>query len=118
MGENPYPIMRFPRCQSGFGLVPRSSFRRWRHPGETGRTFADMTLRNDLEPPAFGKYPWLPAVKKWFRAQPDVLDSLMSGSGSSVFALAASLEAAEELRGRFLAEFGAHLFARAFEVQG
>jgi 4-diphosphocytidyl-2-C-methyl-D-erythritol kinase len=105
----------------GFGVSTPWAYKTFAqnpHPGETGRTFPDMTLRNDLEPPAFGKYPWLPAVKKWFRAQPEVLDALMSGSGSSVFALARSPEVAEELRGKFLAEFGAHLFARTFDVQG
>lgn len=104
----------------GFGVSTPWAYKTYAqnpHPGETGRTFADMTARNDLEPPAFGKYPWLPAVKKWFRAQPEVLDSLMSGSGSSVFALTPSANAAEGLRGKFLAEFGAHLFARVFEVK-
>jgi 4-diphosphocytidyl-2-C-methyl-D-erythritol kinase len=86
--------------------------------GETGTPFPDMTLRNDLEPPAFSKYPWLPTVKKWFRAQPEVLDALMSGSGSSVFALTRTSAAAESLRDRFNAEFGAHLFARTFTVAG
>ena len=105
----------------GFGVSTPWAYKTYAqnpHPGEIGRTFADMTLRNDLEPPAFGKYPWLPAVKKWFRAQPEVRDALMSGSGSSVFALTSSPDAAEELRGKFLAEFGPHLFARTFEVQG
>jgi 4-diphosphocytidyl-2-C-methyl-D-erythritol kinase len=105
----------------GFGVSTPWAYKTFAqnpHPGETGRALADMTLRNDLEPPAFGKYPWLPAVKKWFRAQPEVLDALMSGSGSSVFALTPSPDAAEELRGKFLAEFGAHLFARTFEVIG
>ena len=84
--------------------------------GEMGRSFEGFTLRNDLEPPAFSKYVWLPAVKAWFRAQPEVLDALMSGSGSSVFALTESAEAADVLRGRFLAAFGAGLFARAIAI--
>jgi 4-diphosphocytidyl-2-C-methyl-D-erythritol kinase len=84
--------------------------------GESGRAFADFTLRNDLEPPPFGKYPWLPAVKKWFRSQPGVIDSLMSGSGSSVFALTDSVQASNDLRAQFLAEFGANLFATPFSV--
>ena len=84
--------------------------------GTPGRTFADFTLRNDLEPPPFGKYPWLPATKKWFQEQPEALDSLMSGSGSSVFALTNSTEASEKLRTRFLAEFGSTLFATPFSV--
>ncbi len=84
--------------------------------GAAGRAFADFTLRNDLEPPAFSKYPWLPTAKAWFQKQPEVLDSLMSGSGSSVFALTASSEASAQLRERFLAEFGPTLFAAPFTV--
>lgn len=84
--------------------------------GAPGRTFADVTLRNDLEPPAFSKYPWLPAAKAWFREQPEVLDSLMSGSGSSVFALTKTVAEAEALRASFLAEFGSTLFATPFSV--
>lgn len=84
--------------------------------GVAGRTFADVTLRNDLEPPAFSKYPWLPTAKNWFRAQPEVLDSLMSGSGSSVFALTRSEDDANALKKRFLAEFGSTLFATPFSV--
>jgi 4-diphosphocytidyl-2-C-methyl-D-erythritol kinase len=84
--------------------------------GAQGRSFADLTLRNDLEPPAFSKYPWLPTAKSWFRKQPEVLDSLMSGSGSSVFALTDSAEATDRLRERFLTEFGPSLFATPFSV--
>jgi 4-diphosphocytidyl-2-C-methyl-D-erythritol kinase len=84
--------------------------------GESGKTLAGITLRNDLEPPAFSKYPWLPTAKAWFRRQPEVIDALMSGSGSSVFALTASTAATEALRERFLAEFGETLFATPFTV--
>lgn len=84
--------------------------------GVPGRAFADFTLRNDLEPPAFSKYPWLPTAKAWFREQPEVLDALMSGSGSSVFALTASAETVAALRQCFLAEFGSELFATPFTV--
>jgi 4-diphosphocytidyl-2-C-methyl-D-erythritol kinase len=84
--------------------------------GAVGKTFANFTLRNDLEPPAFSKYPWLPTAKAWFQKQGEVLDSLMSGSGSSVFALTPSAEAAAQLRTRFLAEFGTNLFAAPFTV--
>ncbi len=83
------------------------------HQGAAGKTFAGFTLRNDLEPPAFSKYPWLPTAKAWFQKQPEVLDALMSGSGSSVFALTHIVEAVTSLRERFLAEFGATLLRRA-----
>jgi 4-diphosphocytidyl-2-C-methyl-D-erythritol kinase len=86
--------------------------------GEAGRAFADFTLRNDLEPPAFSKYAWLPVAKAWFRRQPEVLDALMSGSGSSVFALTDSNERTAALQSRFHREFGEGLFARPFRVLG
>ncbi len=73
-------------------------------------------MRNDLEPPAFSKYPWLPVAKAWFRQQPEALDSLMSGSGSSVFALTRTPDDAPVLQKKFHAEFGATLFSTPFQV--
>jgi len=83
--------------------------------GETGKTVAGFALRNDLEPPAFSKYLWLPTVKKWFREQPEVIDALMSGSGSSVFALTRA-GGQEALGNRFAAEFGEAIFAVPFRI--
>ena len=103
----------------GFGVSTPWAYKTYAqnpHPGEQGRAFADVTLRNDLEPPAFSKYPWLPTVKSWFREQPEVLDALMSGSGSSVFALTDLKEKTAQLRTRFLVDFGATLFATPFTI--
>jgi 4-diphosphocytidyl-2-C-methyl-D-erythritol kinase len=103
----------------GFGVSTPWAYKTYAQnpqPGTPGRTFPDFTLRNDLEPPAFSKYPWLPVAKEWFRAQPETLDALMSGSGSSVFALTASREDALALRTKFHAEFGPMLFATPFQV--
>ena len=103
----------------GFGVSTPWAYKTYAqnpHPGVAGKAFADFTLRNDLEPPAFSKYPWLPTAKSWFQKQPEVIDSLMSGSGSSVFALTASPDAANALRTRFLAEFGNTLFSTPFSV--
>jgi len=103
----------------GFGVSTPWAYRTYARnprPGVSGRVLADGTLRNDLEPPAFSKYPWLPTVKAWFRQQPEVVDALMSGSGSSVFALTGGADASHNLRERFLAEFGATLFATAFTI--
>ncbi|MCE0524138.1 MAG: 4-(cytidine 5'-diphospho)-2-C-methyl-D-erythritol kinase [Methylacidiphilales bacterium] len=103
----------------GFGVSTPWAYKTYAQnptPGAPGRAFADFTLRNDLEPPAFSKYPWLPTVKHWFRKQPEVLDSLMSGSGSSVFALTASGAETGPLQQRFLAEFGPTLFSTPFSV--
>jgi 4-diphosphocytidyl-2-C-methyl-D-erythritol kinase len=103
----------------GFGVSTPWAYKTYaQNPGRgvAGRAFAGFTLRNDLEPPAFSKYPWLPTAKGWLREQPEVLDALMSGSGSSVFALTVSAEGADTLRKRFVAEFGSTLFVAAFRV--
>lgn len=87
-------------------------------PGVEGKMMPDsFALRNDLEPPAFGKHLWLPTTKAWFQAQPEVMDSLMSGSGSSVFALVENKDTLPALQERFHAECGEALFSTPFTVQ-
>ncbi len=44
-------------------------------------------LENDLERPVFEKYLVLAAMKEWLRAQPETAGALMSGSGSTIFAV-------------------------------
>ncbi len=103
----------------GFGVSTPWAYKTYAQnpgPGEVGRIFADFTMRNDLELPAFSKYAWLPVAKTWFREQPETLDALMSGSGSSVFALTASRAASDALQEKFHAEFGAGLFSKPFQV--
>ena len=103
----------------GFGVSTPWAYKTYAQnpqPGAPGRTFDDFTLRNDLEPPAFSKYPWLPVTKNWFREQPEVLDALMSGSGSSVFALTVREADSLALQKRFHAEFGPALFSTPFQV--
>jgi 4-diphosphocytidyl-2-C-methyl-D-erythritol kinase len=103
----------------GFGVSTPWSYKTYaKNPrlGEEGMTVAGVTLRNDLEPPAFGKYPWLPTAKAWLQRQPDVLDAMMSGSGSSVFALTGGEGEVASLQARFQAEFGETIFAVPFRV--
>ncbi|HEY5753300.1 MAG TPA: 4-(cytidine 5'-diphospho)-2-C-methyl-D-erythritol kinase [Chthoniobacterales bacterium] len=64
-------------------------------------------LVNHLERPVFEKYVLLALVKKWLLGQPETLGALMSGSGSTMFALARTQSDAEALRERILEEFGA-----------
>lgn len=44
-------------------------------------------LDNDLEIPVFEKFPFLGLVKRWLLERPEVDFALMSGSGSTVFAI-------------------------------
>lgn len=50
-------------------------------------------LVNDLERPVFQKYFFLAALKNWLLEQPHVTGALMSGSGSTVFAVLDHAEA-------------------------
>ena len=47
----------------------------------------DLILQNDLERPVFEKHIFLARVKGWLREQPEVAAALMSGSGSTMFAV-------------------------------
>ena len=66
---------------------------------------AGAEFYNSLEAPAFEKYPVLAMFEDFFRANGAVA-ALMSGSGSTTFAVAHNLNAAEELAERFKARFG------------
>lgn len=66
--------------------------------------FADTELVNDLEVPVFRKYVSLAALKSWLVAQPESRAALMSGSGSTVFALCDDPTACAALGERALAE--------------
>ncbi len=44
-------------------------------------------MSNDLERPVFAKHLVLPEIKAWLAAQSGVRAALMSGSGSTVFAV-------------------------------
>jgi len=84
--------------------------------GKAGATLDFGTLRNDLEPPVFGKYLWLPTAKAWLLGQAEVAGALMSGSGSSVFAILQEGADAEALAGRFRGEFGEGMFVAPFRT--
>jgi 4-diphosphocytidyl-2-C-methyl-D-erythritol kinase len=62
-------------------------------------------LYNSLEAPAFDKFPVLQLYKEFLREN-GALVSLMSGSGSTTFAIAENLKAAETLAEKFKSQFG------------
>lgn len=55
---------------------------------------------NDLERPVFEKWVMLPALKSWLLQQPETKAALMSGSGSTMFAITHSASGATELSAR------------------
>jgi 4-diphosphocytidyl-2-C-methyl-D-erythritol kinase len=63
-------------------------------------------LRNDLEPAVLPKYLFLRLLKDWLKKQSECLFALMSGSGSTVFAIVRNRADGETVQARFRAEFG------------
>ena len=63
-------------------------------------------LRNDLEQPVFQKHLLLPEIKSWLEQQPESELALMSGSGSTIFAVMKSAEDGQRVTERFSLFFG------------
>jgi 4-diphosphocytidyl-2-C-methyl-D-erythritol kinase len=69
-----------------------------------------ITLINDLERPVFEKFLTLASMKQWLLAQPELAAALMSGSGSTLFAILHSPSAAAEVATRAKSHFGSTLW--------
>jgi 4-diphosphocytidyl-2-C-methyl-D-erythritol kinase len=69
------------------------AYSRWQHSREIpevryqAQEFAGQTFMNDLERPVFEKFVFLAQLKMWLLEQAEVGAALMSGSGSTVFAV-------------------------------
>jgi 4-diphosphocytidyl-2-C-methyl-D-erythritol kinase len=76
-----------------FGVPTPWAYSRWRDSREIPGTsyvpqaFKGQTFVNDLERPVFEKFVFLAELKMWLLKQPEVGAALMSGSGSTVFAV-------------------------------
>lgn len=76
------------------------------------QSFGDGTPRlvNHLERPVFAKFPFLGMLKNWMLERPGVKGALMSGSGSTMFALTDTPESARKLAEDALAEIDPTLY--------
>jgi len=75
-----------------------------------------IPLMNDLEAPVFNKYIVLPVLKKWLLECPDVSAAMMSGSGSTIFAILKN--SALGLESKICAEFGETFQTMRCHLQG
>jgi 4-diphosphocytidyl-2-C-methyl-D-erythritol kinase len=79
--------------KSEFGVPSSWAYSRWQATREAAeeiyqsQKFGDITFVNDLERPVFEKFVFLAQVKSWLVKQPEVGAALMSGSGSTIFAV-------------------------------
>jgi len=123
-----FPALRgkaFFLAHPGFGISTPWSYQNLaRFPaalnGQTGRAenlisllqsgdlkLAAADFYNSLEAPAFDKFPVLSLYQEFLREN-GALASLMSGSGSTTFAITENLAAAENLAEKFKSQFGDH----------
>jgi 4-diphosphocytidyl-2-C-methyl-D-erythritol kinase len=94
-----------------FGLSTAAAFAAYKElPPDQKRGQAKKTawgsLRNDLEQPVFRKHLLLPEIKYWLEQQPETELALMSGSGSTMFAVVKSAEDGQQVGARFSLFFG------------
>src|SRR6266496_4292006 len=76
-----------------FAVPTAWAYSRWQDSREipgvsyAAQQFVDQTFINDLERPVFEKFVFLAQLKMWLLNQPEVAAALMSGSGSTAFAV-------------------------------
>jgi len=76
-----------------FGVSTSWAYTRWKESraipsvAYAAQEFAGQTFVNDLERPVFEKFVFLAQLKMWLLKQPEIGAALMSGSGSTIFAV-------------------------------
>ncbi len=102
-----------------FGVPTPWAYTQWRDSVElpgipyASQKFSWGELTNDLERPVFQKYIFLAVLKRWLLAQPETVGALMSGSGSTCFAVLRDASDAVSLAGKAAAEFESSLWTWA-----
>ena len=102
-----HPILLF---KPSFGIPTPWAYSRWKDSKEIGgisylpQSVGEATLVNDLERPVFEKHRFLAELKQFLLEQAETKAAMMSGSGSTVFAVLHATSGAEALRERTLAE--------------
>jgi 4-diphosphocytidyl-2-C-methyl-D-erythritol kinase len=99
-----------------FGVPTQWAYSRWRDSHEIPgvsycvQKVAQQSFVNELERPVFEKFVFLAQLKMWLLNQPEVGAALMSGSGSTVFAVLRDRADAESLARRAKAELDPELW--------
>jgi 4-diphosphocytidyl-2-C-methyl-D-erythritol kinase len=76
-----------------FGVATTVAYKRWQDSREipgveyAAQEFHGHHFINDLERPVFEKFIFLAQLKMWLLKQPEIGAALMSGSGSTIFAV-------------------------------
>ncbi len=108
------PSLPLLMMKPSFGVPTPWAYKRWRDSLEIPGNFhapqahGAVTLVNDLERPVFGKFIQLAEMKRWLLAQPETAAALMSGSGSTMFAVLRDEALGPALEARAHEQFGPH----------
>ena len=76
-----------------FGVSTPQAYKAWKDSSElkgisyTEQVYSGLKMANDLERPVFQKHRFLAELKMWLLDQPEVEVAMMSGSGSTIFAI-------------------------------
>lgn len=107
-----------------FGVPTEWAYSRWRDSREipdvvySAQEFAGETFMNDLERPVFQKFVFLAQLKTWLLKQPEVGAALISGSGSTMFAVLRGNADRDLLAKRAKAELDPELWTCVCETVG
>jgi len=105
-----------------FGVPTPWAYGRWKESREipgvdySPQEFGGLRFSNDLERPVFEKFVFLAWLKFWLREQPEVAVALMSGSGSTVFAVLRDAAKSDELAERARREIDPTLWTCATQL--
>ena len=106
-----------------FGVPTQWAYCSWRDsreiPGVSygARQFTQQSFVNDLERPVFEKFVFLAPLKMWLLKQPQVGAALMSGSGSTIFAVLRDRAGGDRLARRVKAELDPELWTCLCETR-
>jgi 4-diphosphocytidyl-2-C-methyl-D-erythritol kinase len=105
-----------------FAVSTGWAYSRWQNsrqiPGirYVAQEFADQNFVNDLERPVFEKFVFLAQLKMWLLSQSEVGAALMSGSGSTMFAVIRENADADSVAKRVKGTLDPELWTRACET--
>ncbi len=105
-----------------FGVPTSWAYKHWTESKELPgiryeeQEFEGFSFVNDLERPVFEKYIFLAEIKMWLLRQPEVGAAMLSGSGSTLFAVLRDPSEAEVLAQRAKAELDPDLWTCACET--
>jgi 4-diphosphocytidyl-2-C-methyl-D-erythritol kinase len=118
----PLPELSLLLLKPEFGVPTPWAYERWRDSRELPgvdyavQTVGELSLQNDLERPVFEKHLFLARMKGWLREQPEVVAALLSGSGSTMFAVLRDAGGADALANRARAELDPALWSCAAQI--